>query len=697
MESMSLPLVSVVMLSYNHQCYINEAIESVLNQSFPDWELIIIDDASTDGSQQVIRNYLDDERLRPIFHESNKGIPASANEGIDAARGKYIAFLDSDDVWKFDKLSKQLDVLNKDEDLVVWSEGDIIDENSTVLVEKFTEIHHAQNKTKSGNIFDSLIDNNFIFQSSFIIKTKNLKGIRLNEGLKYLNDYQQVVELATKYKYYFIPEPLAKYRMHNKNTVRRDANGYITDEIKLRTYFIQNFSEKLSSDLIRLNHARVVELLDARIMGLSAQNTELSSQIAEMRQSILWQLIMIYQNGFVERFLPMNSQRRKYYDLSIKGARVLANEGASKFCTKFYNFMISSRYQKSNKELFGNNINYRKDLLEEAYHRFDFEPSTLKCLKMSSNSVYECQVNREDRILRILMRSLDWIPLVKGEIDWINYLGDNGIFVCRAMPSSNGNNVEVITTSNNSFLLCSFVKARGHKVDRNNSNEWNDSLFQKWGATLGKMHHLTKNYTVRDSSTKRKGWNYGPIFDPEFSLGPDKNRILKIWRELIDELHLLPKNKDCYGLVHNDLHHLNFNYDKSAITVFDFEDCGYNWFACDIANSLYHAITLEEVPYPRKLRNIFAEGFMRNFFIGYYQENKLDDYWIELLPKFLKYIEIYIYLKFYSENRNLREVHPETMKILESMEKHIESRTPIVDIDFMSCVRGIELNVRDRI
>jgi amicoumacin kinase len=683
-----LPVVSVVMLSYNHKCYINEAIKSVINQNFPDWELIIIDDASTDGSQQLIRDYADDSRVRLIFHESNKGISASTNEGIDAARGKYIAFLDSDDVWRFDKLSKQLAILNKDDDLVVWSEGDIIDENGTVLAEKFTEKVQAENRKKSGDIFDSLIESNFIFQSSFIIKADNLKVIRVNEGLKYLNDYQYVVELSTIYKYFFIDESLAKYRIHNRSTAHIDINTYIAEEIKLRRYFIERFSDRLSCDQIRLNKAHILKLIILRKIKGSAQDTERLSQIAEMDLSIFWQVLLIYKKKIIAHFFPSISTSQKFYNSGINGSRILANEGVRKFCTKFYYFVISSQYKKGVKQFFGDTIDYKKDVLGEASRRFNFEPSTLKCLKMSLNPVYEYQANGEDSILRILMRPLDWIPLVKGEIDWINYLGDNGISVCRAKPSSNGKYVEVITTSNTSFLLCSFVKARGHKVDRNNHNEWNNSLFQEWGATLGKMHRLTKNYKVSDPSFKRKEWNYGPIFDPEFCLGADKERILKIWRALIDELNLLPKNKDCYGLVHNDLHFHNFNYENSAINVFDFADCGFNWFACDIADSLYHAITLETIPYPRELRNIFADVFIRNFFIGYCRENKLDDYWIKLLPTFLKYIEIYIYLKFCDENRDLREVHPEMRKILKSMEKHIECRKPIVDIDFTSFVGG---------
>jgi len=758
--------------------------------------------------------------------------------------------LDSDDVWQFDKLSKQLAVLNNDEDLVVWSEGDIIDENSTVLAEKFTERHHAQNKKKSGNIFDSLIDNNFIFQSSFIIKTENLKGIRLNDGLKYLNDYLYVVKLATEYKYYFIKEPLAKYRMHNKSTVLRDVNGYIADEIKLRTYFIQNFSEKLSSDLIRLNHARVVELLNSRIIELSSQNTALSSQIAEMRQSILWQLIMIYQNGFVERFLPMNSQRRKSYDLGLKGSRVLVNEGASKFCTKLYNYIINIIYKKIPKKLsviiaidaelgeklsilgglslwnlryvefvllnctdkshisdnfkivtnekeisfsealniavtastgkyililkdgkllnddnliylldfidkilagehlfcfpcdasekemvsydhiasyayslndicvdkkycltlsdlvflkkkwidslggfddsfkttqyiknnlnsLADNINYKYDILNEAAHRFNAEPSTLRCLKMSSNSVYECQINDTDKILRVLRRSIDWVPLVKGEIDWINYLSDNGVPVCRAILSTSGNYVEVIERPKDLFLVSLFTKARGHAIDLSNDCEWNDALFKKWGALMGRMHYLSKDYDVTDPSTKRMDWNYDFFFDPQFNMGEDNEKNLRIWRGLVDELNSLPKNNGSYGLVHNDFHYNNFKYYGNAITVIDFDGCVYNWFVADIAISFYHAF----MTVPENERNEFAGRFTKNFFIGYYSENNLDNYWIDLLPTFIQLRHIYCYL-FYRQNWNQTTLTSDQRKIMAAMKSSIESERPLIDISF---------------
>ena len=116
------------MTSYNHGRYISEAIESVLCQTFDDIELIIVDDASTDCSQDIIQRYQQtDPRIRSIFHKDNVGISLTTNEGFASANGEYIAYTQSDDIWMPDKLEKQLQVLNKNERLIVWSDATIID------------------------------------------------------------------------------------------------------------------------------------------------------------------------------------------------------------------------------------------------------------------------------------------------------------------------------------------------------------------------------------------------------------------------------------------------------------------------------------------------------------------------------------------------------------------------------------------
>jgi glycosyltransferase involved in cell wall biosynthesis len=208
------------MKSYNHELFISEAIESVLRQDFEDLELIVVDDASTDGSRLLIeRHAQQDARIRMIFHEHNLGITKVVNDGIDAADGKFIAQIDSDDVWVNDKLRKQLAVLERNENLVVWSEGTVIDQHGRPLGNTFSELIQSTSKAKSGALFQTLLAGNYIFGSTLMYKKANLDGLRYDERLMYNNDYKFLLELARKYEFHYIAEPLAKYRIHGKNTL----------------------------------------------------------------------------------------------------------------------------------------------------------------------------------------------------------------------------------------------------------------------------------------------------------------------------------------------------------------------------------------------------------------------------------------------------------------------------------------------
>ena len=101
-------LVSVIMPSYNTAKYIGESIESVINQTYPNWELIIVDDCSTDDTEGVVQGYLSDSRIRFLKNEKNSGAAISRNYALREAKGKWVAFLDSDDVWLPEKLETQI-------------------------------------------------------------------------------------------------------------------------------------------------------------------------------------------------------------------------------------------------------------------------------------------------------------------------------------------------------------------------------------------------------------------------------------------------------------------------------------------------------------------------------------------------------------------------------------------------------------
>ena len=108
-------LVSIIMPSYNTAAYIKETINSVISQTYQQWELIIVDDCSTDNTDEIVDSFLKDPRIRYMKNERNSGAAVSRNRAIREARGKWIAFLDSDDLWMSEKLEKQIAFMKRNE------------------------------------------------------------------------------------------------------------------------------------------------------------------------------------------------------------------------------------------------------------------------------------------------------------------------------------------------------------------------------------------------------------------------------------------------------------------------------------------------------------------------------------------------------------------------------------------------------
>lgn len=247
-----MPVVSVIMPSFNHERYISEAISSVLDQTFPDFEFIIIDDCSTDGSREIIKRFADeDERIVPLFHENNMGIAKTLNQGIENSKGYYLALIASDDVWVETKLEKQIKILENNEDLVVFSEGQIIDDESNPTGETSSEKY--DNSTLNGYIFEDVI-NSWFTGSSIILKHDNLKNIKYNENLKYLNDTQFYMDLSYRYEYHYMDESLSKYRLHGHNTSYghiKDIEGWYKDSLNLCNYIFKSYGSELTNKAVK--------------------------------------------------------------------------------------------------------------------------------------------------------------------------------------------------------------------------------------------------------------------------------------------------------------------------------------------------------------------------------------------------------------------------------------------------------------
>lgn len=167
------PLVSVIMPAYNAQRFIEEAISSVIAQTVSDWELIVIDDCSADDTFQLAqRKAADDPRIQVLCNDVNAGVAATRNRGIDCAKGQYIAFLDSDDVWHPEKLEKQLEKLQATGAGICYCSYRIIGATGEKAKEDYLVPETAT--------FQDILKENYIQCSAMLIRTDIVKRFLFN-------------------------------------------------------------------------------------------------------------------------------------------------------------------------------------------------------------------------------------------------------------------------------------------------------------------------------------------------------------------------------------------------------------------------------------------------------------------------------------------------------------------------------------
>ena len=147
-ESICNDIISIITPVYNASDFLEETINSVLNQTYDNWEMILVDDCSTDNSREIIKKLSQmDDRIIPVFSERNEGVAKSRNKGILKAKGRYIAFLDSDDIWKENKLKLQIEFMKKNNIAFSFTGYDFIDENG-VEFRKMVDVPSKVNYNK---------------------------------------------------------------------------------------------------------------------------------------------------------------------------------------------------------------------------------------------------------------------------------------------------------------------------------------------------------------------------------------------------------------------------------------------------------------------------------------------------------------------------------------------------------------------
>lgn len=262
-QKTKIPLVSVVMPTYNGEIYIAEAIESILNQAYTNFEFIIVDDGSTDNTSTIITSY-NDSRIIYIKKDKNSGIADSLNLGISKAKGKYIARMDDDDVSMPTRLEKQIQILESNASIIVCASNVILNNRS---------ISHTIDVTHS-KIFTSLFFANSIVHPSTLIRRSILLKHKYNSAKVPSEDYDLWSRLIWEGQFYKIGEPLLFYR-YNEYSETSKRRG---QQLSLNIYIIMSMFETLG--LIISEEEKV------HIRNYASHNYEIS--IYELKDMLYW-------------------------------------------------------------------------------------------------------------------------------------------------------------------------------------------------------------------------------------------------------------------------------------------------------------------------------------------------------------------------------------------------------------------------
>lgn len=245
MQERTIPAISVVMPAYNAEKYLREAIDSILAQTFTDFEFIIINDGSTDSTMEIIQSY-DDPRIVYLENEVNSGICVTLNKGLDAARGRYIARMDSDDISLPHRLATQYAWMEKHPDIAV-SGSDVEVFGDGIKPYCFTQQHNADD-CSAGLLFSCCFAHPTVIWRKEVISKS---GVKYKNEYKGFEDFRLWWDIAHFGRLANIPQPLLRYRKHTNQETKNYSAEDFDKQHRFATDRLEEFGIQASDEQLK--------------------------------------------------------------------------------------------------------------------------------------------------------------------------------------------------------------------------------------------------------------------------------------------------------------------------------------------------------------------------------------------------------------------------------------------------------------
>ncbi|MDE5803251.1 MAG: glycosyltransferase [Lachnospiraceae bacterium] len=314
MSNQKLPLVSVVIPTYNRIRTLPASVDSVLEQTYENLELIIMDDGSTDGTQEYVES-ITDKRVRYRRADKNMGPSAARNMGAELAKGEYLAFQDSDDAWEPDKLEKQMKLMVDNGELaMVYSEFGFYRDGELAAIIPSPQIPYEE---KHGDLFSHLLLYPLISTQTMLIKTKEfIAAGGFDETLQAYEDFEFSMRFAQNHRIGFVDEPLVRV-----NNTPNSVNKRLGERIRTQFYMVREMLDVLrernlleSKLSIILLEAESILCHDIFIEELNRLSKEFLSEEERESTAVLFEKIerskeMVYRKMKMRETIPKLTQR----------------------------------------------------------------------------------------------------------------------------------------------------------------------------------------------------------------------------------------------------------------------------------------------------------------------------------------------------------------------------------------------------